>query len=94
MYCMAFFLIILTIVLSLAIMFGQIIPPIIDSFALPFSFFFSMFGVNVNGELFELDNVNNDERDKANLVSVFTNFWDIRYVWNRGNVLKIIQRFI
>ena len=53
-----------------------------------------MFGVNVNGELFELDKVNNDERDKANLEAVCTNFWNIRQVWNRQNALKIVQRFI
>ena len=53
-----------------------------------------MFGINVNGEVFELDKVNSDEKDKANIEAVCTNFWDISQVWNRGNILKIIQRFI
>lgn len=105
MYIMAFFLIILTVVVCIAIMFGSIICGMIDSFALPFSFFSSMLGVNVNGkpsepnknadgELFELDKLNPYEIPPSNKDPVCADFWEISQVWKRDNVLKIVHRFV
>lgn len=94
MYIMAFFLIILTVVVCIAIMFGSIIPQMIDSFALPFPFVSSMLGVNVYGKSSESNNVNSDKEGKTNNKPVCVDFWEISQVWKRENVLKIVHRFV
>lgn len=40
---------------------GQILPPIIDNFALQFTFFFAMFGINIDENQFEFDREKGDE---------------------------------
>ena len=42
---------------------GQILPPIIDNFALPFTFFFAMFGINIDENQFEFDREKGDENN-------------------------------
>lgn len=37
-----------TVIVLFPLVIGQIIPPVIDMFALPFSFFFVMFGINID----------------------------------------------
>ena len=45
-------------ILQLPLFIGQIIPPIVDTFALPFSFFFVMFGINIDDDKYEFDREN------------------------------------
>ena len=53
----------IAIVLLVPVIISQIIPPIVDAFALPFSFFFVMFGINIDENKYEFDRRNGDEED-------------------------------
>ena len=53
----------LTVILLFPIIISQIIPSIVDTFALPFSFFFVMFGINIDEDKYEFDRRNGDEED-------------------------------
>lgn len=73
---------------------SQIIPPIGDSFALPFEFFLSMLGISVDVHQFEFGETNGDEKDKASIKALCDKFWSIKAVWNRRNAPKIILRIL
>ena len=61
---------------------------------MPFEFFQSMLGISVDVHEFEFDETNGDEKDKVSFNALCENFWSIKDVWNRGNTLKIILRFL
>lgn len=61
---------------------------------MPFEFFQSMLGISVDVHEFEFDETNGDEKDKVSFDALCEKFWSIKDVWNRGNTLKIILRFL
>ena len=50
-------------IILIPVVLGQIIPPIVDDFALPFSFFLVMLGVHVDQNKYEFDRESGDEED-------------------------------
>lgn len=75
---MAILLIVALIIVTaiiLIIMFSQIIPPIMDSFALPFEFFLSMLGINVDMRPFSEDEEFIEDEDPCEEI------WDIGEIW-------------
>ena len=59
------FLYVLVLASFIPFVIGQILPPIIDNFALPFTFFFAMFGVNIDDNKYEFDKEKGDEDNPA-----------------------------
>ena len=51
---------------------GQVLPPIIDNFALPFTFFFAMFGINIDENKYEFDREKGDENGLMDGISYDT----------------------
>lgn len=84
----------LVILLALVLLVGQIVPPIIDSFALPFLFFQSMLGASADVRQFEKFEANGDEWENATEQAACTNFCDPCEFWRDSTPRKIVHRFL
>ena len=61
--CWAIFNSFLSIIVLIPGILGQVIPSIIDDFAMPFSFFFVMLGINIDRSKFEFDSESGNEEN-------------------------------
>lgn len=93
LYTLAITAAIFVVIVMTILLVGQIIPPIIDSFALPFIFFQFILGIGEDSRQFEDDEENGDER-KETVCDTFIDCCNIKDTWDCTKPHKIWHRII